>query len=541
MFVSRVVQMAMLVACWGRMTLRAELPAVDGGPPVPVIDMHTHVFNARDLPMFGVLHSRREPVSVPAVVAKILKEVMIAWTPVDDLDDAMPEPNRLTRDELPAVSLRKKADASQRRLSDAERKDLAKFVKRPGLAQREGVAPLELDYNDFSLVALALAQANFPPGETEQDQPALQVDRLLLPGFLDLLDIMTDGNQRIAWRLINHEYPKADLFVHHMMDMEKGYGELPARLFDEQMQRMAKLNARFDGKLLHFVAFDPFRRQDALETVKRGVALGGVGVKFYPPTGYRAANNKRPNRPIFASAYRKARWDSRYKGLTNERLDAINEEFFQYCASNQVPIFTHCTPKGFEADKNYGRMADPSYWATVLARHPSLRLCFGHAGGEAYWFADSTKAVKKKTQAARAFGTNVVDLCLRYTNVFCEVGFLDPVLDPDQMELLRNRLGSVVNLPSPTGPWRFGDKIMYGTDWHMMHAVSGHREYLARFHELFATPELAMWHRKFFSGNAVVFLGLAGLGNDVRFPARDRQYWQQLVPRTTVNGQLPNK
>src|SRR5688572_5243 len=41
----------------GANMMRAELPGEPGQPPVPVIDMHTHVFNSRDLPLAGAIHA----------------------------------------------------------------------------------------------------------------------------------------------------------------------------------------------------------------------------------------------------------------------------------------------------------------------------------------------------------------------------------------------------------------------------------------------------------------------------------------------------
>lgn len=279
-------------------SLQAEIPAADGGPPVPVIDMHTHVFNARGLPLFGVLNSRRKPVMVPPLVAQILKSVLTAWTPVDYLDESLhelPAPN-LKREEL----LRAKMEKSRRYLEDDERKTLASFVGRPDLAETRRRTAKEMDLDSIKLVALALKRANIPPNENRDEKNSRETAPYLL-GLVDFLDIMTDGNRRIAWRLKTEEYPKADLFVHHMMDMEKGYGELPARPFAEQMTRMMKLDRSFEGKLLHFVAFEPFRRETSLENVKLGLGAGADGVKIYPPTGHRATNNAIPRRPFFAS------------------------------------------------------------------------------------------------------------------------------------------------------------------------------------------------------------------------------------------------
>jgi hypothetical protein len=54
-----------------------------------------------------------------------------------------------------------------------------------------------------------------------------------------------------------------------MMDMARGYDDNPTVEFVDQLPAMQKLDAAFPGKLLHFAAFDPFRRDTALGLVQR--------------------------------------------------------------------------------------------------------------------------------------------------------------------------------------------------------------------------------------------------------------------------------
>jgi len=83
-----------------------------------------------------------------------------------------------------------------------------------------------------------------------------------------------------------------------------------------------------------------------------------VGVKVYPPSGYRIASNSIPARPSGAIAA--AQWDSRYVHLggnaaqRSARLDALHRELFTLCASRGLPVFAHTSYGGFEALKGYG-------------------------------------------------------------------------------------------------------------------------------------------------------------------------------------------
>jgi hypothetical protein len=77
------------------MAALAELPSNDGGSPVVVIDLHTHVFNARDLPLAGAINAMsRSWVSQP--VAELLKKALLALTSADDLEGPFPPEGKPT-------------------------------------------------------------------------------------------------------------------------------------------------------------------------------------------------------------------------------------------------------------------------------------------------------------------------------------------------------------------------------------------------------------------------------------------------------------
>lgn len=510
--------------------LHAKLPGRDGESPIPVIDVHTHIFNANDLPLEGLLGA----LGVPDSIAHSLAIVLNAWTPVDDLDAPLPPRSVYTTS---AMSMRNKLGPGKLLrsvLTPKQRQELAKYAGVPEKSAIQSVSVSQQAGSDAEIVARALQKADFPPGEQRTEKQSVKMQSVEIQtagfkGYLDFVDIMTNGNLRIAQRLHADEYPKVDLFVHHMMDMEKPYADEPRVSFDKQITRMAKLDRRFDGRFMHFVAFDPFRRDNSLASVIRGIDAGAAGVKFYPPSGYRATDNAIPSKPCIFHPSARKRWNSRYSHLTGVELDAINEKLFLYCEKHDIPIFTHCTPGGFEAEKGYGQMADPVYWEKVLIKHPSLRLCLAHSGGEDYWFSSSNNK-------GQTFGENVVKLCLKYPNVYCEVGYMEKILDPALAGLLDTRLRSVINRRSTDGAWAFGEKIMYGTDWHMIHKEQHHRDYLCKFHTLFAEPGLKNWQRPFFSGNAVRFLKLPKLAKDERFTVAQRDYWQSLVTRSQANS-----
>ncbi len=530
----------LLLAGLDPVPVQAELPGPQGEPAIPVIDMHTHVFNGRDLPLAGILNAFGAPLGVSHSLAKLLN----AWTAGDDLEDPIPQaasiseaPEALWTSALAntrAEMTMPQADSLFAPLSPEEQAGLLEFVGQdePAAAEMALSGAKNEREREIEIVALALRKIDFPPGETDDAvQPAAAplIAGAGAGGYTRFLGIMTKGHLHIAHRLLTREYPKVDLFVHHMMDMERAYASKPVVAFEEQMNRMTRLDRRFDGKLLHFVAFDPFRRGDSLDSVRRGLRAGALGVKFYPPSGYRATGNEIPPQPGLLKPGSRGRWKSRYFGLSNAALDALNEALFVFCEREQIPIFTHCTPHGFEAEKGYGAMADPQYWAKILERHKTLRLCFGHSGGDAYWFQEN--GAQPGAIAQRRFGEQVVELCLAHPNVYCEAGYLEKILDPGSRALFQKQLAAVIERRSSDGKWAFGHKLMYGTDWHMIHKEARHEQFPAAFQEAFAEPRLGPWQRPFFARNAVAFLKLAEAAKDSRFSEAQREYWKQLVTR----------
>ena len=131
-------------------------------------------------------------------------------------------------------------------------------------------------------------------------------------------------------------------------------------------------------------------------------------------------------------------WDNVEDGLQQRVSD-----FLHACVEWDVPIFTHCSPRGFQAKKGWGLNSNPKYWANALAQETlkGLRLCLGHAGGgkqkntfdgnelESWgWNAQTPDQWDHDDNFART----VVDLCRTYENVYCGTGHLDDALHPSR-------------------------------------------------------------------------------------------------------------
>lgn len=451
------------------------------GQPIRVADVHVHLFNANFLPIDGVFAKW-----VSGTLAGIVARLITA-----KVDECLGSVSSLS-----SVSA---ADTALRELENATDDQLIEHLYRTTPATAFGDSTFVSSLNSVSATPrsrdelddmtdaerrLAL-RAEFV---TTLNQAADQRPQELFPergGFLQWIALMTWCEHRI-WAAAQAAYPSVNLFVAHMMDMENYYKPSKPKYAypDKQVLRMLNLAGRSNGKVLPFVAFDPLR-DDWEEIVGDALAAGCAGVKFYPPNGY-------------------APFDT-----TAGKVPKNTEGFFRYCIRNKVPVFTHTTTHGFESISGYGKKyADPKLWRSVLSWSDGgtqpfrdLQLCFAHAGGEAGWFPKEGAA----PMDSAPFSAEVVALCREFPNVYCEVAYLSPILTPQGRTRFQAALRTAT---TPGGTFNFGRKVMYGSDWHMIHKLKNHRAYLPAFIEALSAAEWDGLRDDFFFNNAIRWLDL---------------------------------
>lgn len=505
-------------------------------PPPVVIDIHTHLFNARYVPLREIAVSRGVPRPIAAILAKLLLAIC------GDSQLAEPGAQSISSDfviaEAGQLARRNaKASASARAgvvrevfqphdfktiLEPAEIDQLRAYFRGQLKLRTKRTSAAELSWDEIAEALEIIGILADQHGDKAQ-QMGLPIE-----GYLRFFGTMLTSERGIA-EALHRTYPSVDLFVHHMMDLEHSYGQPPSFPFSRQIQKMFALDTANNGRSLTFAAFDPFRREQALPLAQHAYSLGAAGFKFYPPCGYRPAGNANFP-PINLDGTVKEQWNSRYASITPDQLDAWIEAFFSFCESNNIPVFVHCTPHGFESVEGYGAlMADPVHWRPVLTKHPNLRLCFGHTGGEGGWF---------DAQGGGNLGTNysaeVVRLCVEFPNVYCEAAYLDPILTDSGMKRFQTNLVHV--LRQHPG---LAKKLMYGTDWHMLTQEDKHPHYLRQFNAVFDHPELAVMKADFFAGNAARYLRLRELATDQRLNAALRKNLAEILSRLDASKQAP--
>jgi predicted TIM-barrel fold metal-dependent hydrolase len=515
------------IFCFCALTRAAEY-----NPPTVIIDAHTHLFNSHYLPIREIVRAQTE---VPRFLASGIEKILWAVTPDSDLGGtnrfgalAVPALDRPAADRLVRLSKTKSADEA--------RKILVEEVFRPmmvrvltvlnsdeirAIKNYVGGAIKSLDDNSLTPEEIVYVFEKMPLMEDQHNAPRPEAINIL--GNLKFVGIVT-SDERALFMGLKSTYPKVILFVHHMMDLGATYNETPEFPFGTQVTKMLALQNENPSHILTFGAFDPFRRAAAFELATNAYAKGVIGFKFYPPDGYRPAGNQIPPKSMPGTV--PEQWDSRYKGIFPTNIDNWNEQLFAFCESKDIPIFLHCSPGGFEAVKGYGLlMADPAYWTDVLAKHQNLRVCFGHSGGNDYWFG-----LNEDTNSAQ-FSQTLVKLCETYPNIYCDSAYWEHLLTAKGVEALETELPIAV-LKHP----KLAKKLIYGSDWYMVSREENYDEYLSRMITALCHPQenVPNWNQfisDFFAGNEARYLQLDKLTKDERLEPTVRKELKGLVNR----------
>lgn len=462
-----------------------------------MIDVHSHLFNLAYLPIEGVLRAWGVPAGLAAPTARLLDRL----TRVDEIDS---EP----LDDRIAGAFRSPIEITTADLV----LDIVQAVSAAELAaMHDDLAAATAVLDTMDAEAASAGPGDLPPALL-LELDLLGTDRERLARVLHSIGRLIGGaEETLRWILLmlNREsvlveqllatWPDVRLFVHHMMDMQHHYhpGACRFEFVGEQVGRMQALVARYPGRFATFVAFNPFR-DNALEVVRDAVERRGAwGVKFYPPNGYKPVENR----------------DEDLVGARGEEVNRRNIELFRWCVDGDVPLLTHCTPQGMESRPGItGGFSHPKRWRKVLETEglATLRLCLGHAGGEEGWVAPHS--AEGELVWAASYAREVVELCARYPNVFCELGHLECLLQADLRAKFVRRLERVIEAYGDA----FGSKVMYGSDWHLVARVPDCRELPRVLRAAVRGSEiLAEYERAWFTDNAVRFLAYAAAAGRV--------------------------
>ncbi|RYJ44255.1 amidohydrolase family protein [Flavobacterium beibuense] len=480
-----------------------------------VIDIHTHLFNLKYLPVAGILVRYAHPFVSPRI-AFAIEKLLIRHTG-STYAAAMPVGKKMVFDE----NTLDRSIGSDFLKMDFYRikKDLVNSVSDFEFSDPQVQEGL-LEFQEKALAENFISEleaVHFPADAGLLKQTDENIFRKLRNLFERLIDwictkvkemsnyfkwfrFMQNSEENILKYLMNKDGSGVELYIHHLMDVDNYFNEPPEPsryvsyfTIEEQINNMAMLNQKYSNKIYGFVAFDP-SRANCLNLVKDAIENKGFrGIKFYPPLGYRPFN------------------DPKYRN----HIDAL----FTYCQDNDIPIFAHCNMGGFEAypKKDSGHNSNPMFWYNALKQYPDLRLCLAHAGGGEGWFAEPLPndeilpehindivlgQDEQQDSWNSSYAKIVYKLCLEFKNVYCDTAYLDELSDPRSYSYMRLRLQKLFRAqPS------FSKKIIYGSDWHMLFQEGINQTYMSDYIKLFDEIGFSQENREdFFWNNASNYL-----------------------------------
>lgn len=509
-------------------------------PSLPnlIVDLHTHLFNARCLPLPGIIANAMNKDASESRLARAAASLLYrlteaeyrpqltAFRDTDSVGFFVDQLCELTSQELAAPFRENLSptiitleflptdvfDLVQQQISQSDL--YACLTELEAVLIEDGyIEPTQnmfMGVSDITDWAKKIVAATF---NTLEDLISLRDE---ITNYAKFFFNMLHAEEHMAHTLINNygdQLPPLQI-VHHMMDMQMAYvtENTPASMvapkyaFNEtQLLRMQDLARHNQGKIFGFSAFDPRRSDWRDEIVEKSIAMGFKGFKFYPALGYLPIGNK--------------------DAMGND--DVVIEQrvldFFRLCIKQKIPVFTHCTPTGFQTRFKKGLNASPKNWEALLSfnsgEFAELRLCFGHAGGgkddnngfrSPGWTAGTTE-----WEDPNNYACTVARLCRTYENVYCEFAYITELIENSQAERdaalnrFEENLLRAMKL-NPGERYDFEKKICYGSDWHMPSMVDHPRAYLEVFLRIFDDNKpLAKFREQFFWENAYDYLQLS--------------------------------
>jgi predicted TIM-barrel fold metal-dependent hydrolase len=510
---------------------------LDPVKPLPVIpdtayaiDVHCHVFNARDLPVASFVLDvvlEGKPLGnlplVPLVTLVSLVMDLSTWSPSKELraierGEVRPKAAREEMLAFDDTSIQEDIEVAAVKLL-ANTPEAAAFRQKAveslsGRGERLAAATA-LGESDVELLDL-LAQrdpsrAARPQGLSLRERAgALPADAARgvmagedeVTGVFRLAKLVTRPRTELIRRLITlpaRNDGEVALLIPALIDYSKWLNEENSSLRD-QIEVMSAI-ARAPGPYaVHpYMPFCPWRQLDEpdhLAMVKDAVEQRGfIGVKLYPVMGYLPYGNAEAPDPqdYPPILQRKRDWAV--------RLDQGLAALYNWCIAEDVPVMAHCSYSQFPSPEA-GERGSPAAWRPVLEKWPGLRLNLGHFGG--FWDLAKDKS--------NGWTEMIVGLMKTYPNLYADLSDFDAVAErtADQKtanETVLRKLNEILDRQG--GPAR--SRLMYGTDWVLL-SKSPRNELYYEGMRTGLTGRLGMSATQaagFMGMNAARFLGIA--------------------------------
>lgn len=472
-----------------------------------VVDVHCHTFNGDDLPVAGFVHRvLLQNLGVLRLVSRVLDLVGQTGTPG----------------------------------YEAERSRLDRLLgyDAPGLAPFAFVGERSFDQVVDQTYDTIRAESPDLLVEAERDLASFVSEPSPGPAALSPVEGLRGAKRAIAWAVLLRRsrlditrrllatFPEVDLFTPITVDMAIGLRDHPEVTPLQQLElhekisrlsMLGRLGRDTKARLHPFIGFDPrseYRSRkvgdvlSALEILRLAVErYGFIGVKLYPPMGFRPIGNT-PGPEMDADQA--------------SAVDSILDELFTWCEEEDVPVTVHCNASN-EAQSEYRLFSAPELWGKVLEEHPRLRLNLGHFGGANPTEDPGDPATSWPAEIARLAGKN--------TRVYADTGnhrIDDNGIAAAYFAHLRRLFAEGRDTA------HMKNRLMYGSDWLMLALLPRSERFLHTYRDLYADHFGEPATTRFMGGAALEFLGLSDAAD------RANKNRRRLVNRyATVGAELP--
>jgi predicted TIM-barrel fold metal-dependent hydrolase len=500
----------------------AAEPAKAPAPVVPAqgqrwIDIHCHLFNILDLPALQFIERTRlsQPplVRLPAVVvlavlvAGLNGQAITARAELDALRSgremrlmAAPTGSPLSTEE----AVRILAGRERRMVAESAahgRGPMAELFDeqqpathaRPALPT-DAAATVRRAVNEI----LPGRNPDADPTDAELHEVAVQVEKAFIGAagsFLAWANGMSRARNTLTGELLDQFPTGAEvLLVPAMVDYSRWLGiegtifePDPIATLTDQVEVMAEIARRRGAAastgrrvgLVSFIPFCPWRyledrtasRETMIDRLERWAANGHiVGVKLYPPMGFRPTGNAA--RPVVAFPQRLR--DFAGGGHPGRLLDEALHALYATCERLDLAVMTHCGDSNEAAD-GFGQLADPRGWMEVLLAHPGLRLNLGHFGG-VFSFADRNIRAR---ETAHTWAARIASMITADNRLFADLGFGGQFLAANCAADAECRESADFIARLQDAHPLLAKRLMYGSDWVMVGMIPGGNDYAA--------------------------------------------------------------
>ncbi|CAN7664330.1 amidohydrolase family protein [Ensifer adhaerens] len=493
-------------------------PAAACELPYPIVDVHCHFFNAADVPVEGLVRyvALREKLpeaklSADPLQSKRLENALVVFL-VTALGDVAPKAK--AEDAILKKRVPRPSDAEFERQKDEQLRIAVKQLvalageQRASLTARSGAETP--DYQGL------LEQIGGTPGlpqglqrrsgsveETDVDALASAAKaHEQIGNYLSFVRLMQDYRENLAetYARIFASKCRFSMITPSILDFEKSIGGRASPQHDQidVMDEIQQLVIKRHGIHMHsFVGFDPHReaqkRGSSLENVRYAIMEKGfIGVKIYPPMGFKAWGNADP------------------------AIDAALKRLYDWCRDNSVPIMAHAE-NSIGAGCGYGNMASPAYWKKLLDtnRYNDLRINLAHFGAFDEVIRPGAPTGVMVSCAQDKFSgpptwEDIIGKTIghgRRPNLFADLSYLSELVTdntPGLHEKIRALLDKWLRDYDPDAR-----HLMFGTDWSMMALEKDYNAYVPRIAQQLKEANVSEEDQQnIFWKNASRYLGL---------------------------------